>query len=386
MGTFLARATRRITLSHIQYVAPVTPRDATGLVSRVYDSVERDFGMLAPPVSLHSPAPEPLAASWMILRETLIADSPASRAAKEAIAAAVSAANTCPYCVDVHGATLVGLLRGQDSAAVVADRLDDIADPELRAVARWARSTGVPAQEVRHPAAFPAELIPDYVGVAVTFHYYNRMVNVFLPESPVPTQLPDTARRRVMKVAARLMGTLARRAAKAGTSLSLLPPAPLTADLAWAAGRANIATAFAAASAAVERAGERAVPPRVRQLILDRLRPGADQRPGLSPRPWLDEATAGLPEEEVPAARLALLIAFASYQVSETVVNDFRALHPGDDTLVEFASWVAFTVARHIGTVIHQELRSAPAAESSPADGGLSQSAPADGGLSQAGA
>ena len=77
----------------------------------MYRQVERDFGMLAPPVALHSPAPEALAAVWVILRESLVATGLAGRPGKEAVAATISLANSCPYCVDVHGATLMGLLK-----------------------------------------------------------------------------------------------------------------------------------------------------------------------------------------------------------------------------------------------------------------------------------
>ncbi|MEO7262451.1 MAG: carboxymuconolactone decarboxylase family protein, partial [Jatrophihabitantaceae bacterium] len=111
-------------------------------VTRVYRQAERDFGMLAPPVALHSPAPGPLAASWMMLRESLLADGLVSRGAKEAVAAAVSLGNACPYCIAVHSATLSGLLGSPTAAAVSSDNIDSIADPEVRAIAQWARRSG----------------------------------------------------------------------------------------------------------------------------------------------------------------------------------------------------------------------------------------------------
>ena len=109
MASMFLRAARRSSLAQIRHVAPVRPDAATGLVGRVYDQVERDFGMLAPPVALHSPAPAVLAASWLMLRETLIATGKVDRATKEAVGTAVSLGNTCPYCVEVHSATLGGL-------------------------------------------------------------------------------------------------------------------------------------------------------------------------------------------------------------------------------------------------------------------------------------
>ncbi len=101
--------------------------------------------MLAPPVALHSAAAGPLAASWVMLRETLLAQGQADRAAKEVVAAAVSLGNSCPYCVAVHTAVLRGLAHGPAAAAIGAGRIESIADPRIRDLAVWARASGQPA-------------------------------------------------------------------------------------------------------------------------------------------------------------------------------------------------------------------------------------------------
>jgi hypothetical protein len=69
MSGMLARKALRRSLDQIRYVSAVRPAAAQGLVARVYGKVERDFGMLAPPVALHSPAAGPLAACWLMLRD-----------------------------------------------------------------------------------------------------------------------------------------------------------------------------------------------------------------------------------------------------------------------------------------------------------------------------
>ena len=86
------RVARRAALAHVEHVIPTDPSTATGLVREVYRQVERDFGMLAPPIALHSPAPTVLAAAWAMLHESLLATGTTPRATKEAIATAVSAA------------------------------------------------------------------------------------------------------------------------------------------------------------------------------------------------------------------------------------------------------------------------------------------------------
>jgi hypothetical protein len=47
---------------------------------------------------------------------------------------------------------------------------------------------------------------------------------------------------------------------------------------------------------------------------------------------------------------LALVIALASYQVDEGLVDDFRGTAPDDRTLVELASWASMAAARRVST------------------------------------
>ncbi|MEY9211873.1 carboxymuconolactone decarboxylase family protein [Thermobifida halotolerans] len=344
MARAVVRTALRRSLDQVRHVRVARPGAVTGLVAEVFAQMERDFGMLAPPVALHSPAPRVLAASWVMLRETLLAGGRADRAAKEAVAAAVSLGNSCPYCVEVHGATLGGLVRSPDSAAIAEGRIEEVADARLRALAEWARA-GAARREAGTPLTEAQR--SEFVGVAATFHYLNRMVNVFLPDSPLPRGTPGSARPGVR----RLLGWLTRpgrgRDPEPGRSLALLPAAPPAAEPSWARAAPHVAGAVARASAAVDAAGERSVPPAVRALLARRLADWDGRPPGLS-RAWVEEAVAGLAADERPAGRLALLTALASYQVDQGVVDAFRARGPGDRELVELTSWASLAAALRV--------------------------------------
>lgn len=337
MGTLLAHATRRGTLAQIRHVTPVPPGAARGLVAGVYRQVCRDLGMLAPPIVLHAPAPGVLAASWLMLRETLLAEGSVSRAVKETVAAAVSAGNDCPYCVQVHTVALRGLVRARYAVAIAEGRA--VPDPHLRAVAAWARAGGT------GPAPVPGGA--ELMGVAVAFHYLNRMVSVFLDRSPIPPGVPPALRGGVQTVAGWLMAPVVRRSRRPGVALGLLPPAPVPAELAWAAGVPRLADAFGRACAAVDAAGERAIPAPVRELLLERLAGWDGAPPG--PDAWGERAVADLGPDERDAGRLALLTAFAAYRVGPSVVGAFRRRHPDDRTLVELTSWASLAAARRLG-------------------------------------
>ncbi|WP_020645509.1 carboxymuconolactone decarboxylase family protein [Amycolatopsis balhimycina] len=337
MAAGVVRVALRRALREVKYVEAVRPRRARGLVRDVYRQVERDFGMLAPPIALHSPAPDVLAAAWLVLRESLVAGGTASRAGKEVVAAAVSAANSCPYCVEVHGMALGSL--GEPDAAAAIETGDVIPDRDTRALAAWARGEGpLPADTSGATAA-------ELTGVAVAFHYLNRMVSVFLGPSPLPPAVPPAARAKAKAVLGFLLkpGT----PPPAGEALGLLPAAPGEGPD-WARPVQPLSDAFARAAAVIEEAGERSLPPRVRDLVRRELKAWDGEPPGLS-RAWAEAAPAELPAGERPVARFALLVAKSAYQVDAGVVDDVRPLWTDDRGLVEAASWAAFAAAAELG-------------------------------------
>jgi AhpD family alkylhydroperoxidase len=330
----------RRSLAQIRYVSPVLPGHAEGLVADVYAQAEQDFGLIAAPLVLHSPAPDALAATWLMLRETLLANSSAPRAQKEVVAAAVSVANECPYCVAVHSAVVRDLVDGRVSAEVAAGRFEEVADSGLRDTALWARATSQP--DKAQPA--PGNNFPELAGVAVTFHYLNRMVTIFLPESPLPPLTPRSMGGWVMGM---LASAMTAPSPVPGASLELLPDAPLPEEFSWAAGQPHVASALARAAAAVDAAAGLTVPEPVRELVLGRLGDWRGSAPGPS-RSWADDWVGALPAADRPLGRLALLAAFAPYQVTKA---DIEATGPvGDAALIALASWASMAAARRIGS------------------------------------
>ncbi|MEU9849780.1 alkylhydroperoxidase [Streptomyces sp. NPDC047985] len=330
----VVRAVLRGSLRQVRYVDVIAPRRARGLVAQVYRETERDFGVLAPPVALHSPAAASLAATWLMLREVLLVDGRVSRAVKETVATEVSRANDCPYCVGVHQAVL-GTLPPDRTVSRIAEW----------APAAGRHAPGDPAGSA--PLPFTYAQAPELCGVVVTFHYINRMVSLFLADSPMPTRTPTPLRGPIMRTTALTMRPVAPGPLAPGGSLDLLPPAPLPPGLEWAQGSPPVAEAFGRAVAAVDQ-GARWVPGPVRERLRSCLDRWDGSAPGLG-RSWLDEAVSALPAEDVPAARLALLTAFAPYQTLPEDVAAFRSRFPTDRELIELTSYAALTTAVRIG-------------------------------------
>jgi AhpD family alkylhydroperoxidase len=280
-----------------------------------------------------------LAAAWLMLRESLVAAGTSSRADREVVAAAVSEANSCPYCVEVHGMALGSLGDPATAAAIGNGDLKSIEDSETRRLAAWSRGDGL------LPAGVPASTASEFAGVATVFHYLNRMVSVFLGPSPLPETVPASARAKAKAV----LGYFLKpgEAPLAGVSLELLPMSRADGP-GWAAPGGILADAFSRATAAIEKAGERVLPPRVRDIVRRELKAWDGHPPGLS-RAWVDPVLAELPPSERPAARLALLVAKAAYQVDAEIVEDVRIGRPDDRGLVELVSWASLAAASELG-------------------------------------
>lgn len=312
------------------------------------EAIRRDAGEILPPFLLHLPAPAAFSASWAIVSEPTRGPR-VDRAMKEAVAAAVSATNTCPYCVDVHTTMLQGL-GDRLAAGAIASGGRAIADPALGGVVAWARATRQPRAAILGRPPFPAEHGPELIGVALAYHYLNRMVNIFAAGSPFPLRSPR-AKPILRSIASPVLRGLLARKGGPGASLELLPAARVPDDLTWARGDPIIADAFARAGATLDALGERLVAKPVRQLVIARLREWQGEEPGLS-RGWAERAIDVLPPPHRASGRLALLAALASHQVDGAVLEAARARPgpAGDETLVATAAWASFGAARRVGS------------------------------------
>lgn len=343
----VSRVASSVVQRQVKYVTPVSVSDASGVVAEVYAQVAAEMRLVVPPAQLHSPSPDVLAAYWMLTREPLVGAA-VHRAEKEAVAAAVSVANICPYCVEMHTVGMYDLSGEHEAEAVAGDRVETMTDPALRAMTAWARTAHQLDDAAPEPTGLSAAERAELIGVAVAFHYVSRVVNVFLSNFLLPPGLGPRSRRRMKQGISRLLRPTLRTPRAAGRSVGLLAAAPPPAGVTWAAGNDDVAAAVARSYRAFELAGARSLPDGVRRLVLDRLEAWRGEDTGLSTA-WCEELIADLPAHERPAGRLALLTAMSSYQVDEGVIGEFRRIDPSDAGLVDAVAWSAFAASRLIG-------------------------------------
>ena len=321
-------------------VEVVPPRKADGLVGEIYAEIRHDFGAVVEPFTLHSSAPELLAAVWHIFRESLVAGE-APRYLKEAVATAVSESNRCPWCVDAHTIMLHAATRHDVAAAMRRGR--EPKDPAAAAVVAWARASRPPQPRELASQPFDAAWAPEFIGTAVSFHYINRTVSALLGPSPLPFG------GRLGSVTSRIAGRWFARAVNrpAPSESAANPAAQLPENLAWAAPAPAISAAFSEFASTVGRAGAEALDDPTRAMVEERVLAwqGEFPPPTLS---WVEEHLSGLDREARPGARLALLAALAPYQIDDQLIADYRAQGADDARIVGAIAWASFVTAGRV--------------------------------------
>ena len=331
----------------IKYIKAVAPNSAEDLVARAYAQIKKEFGALVEPFTLQSPYPELMAGAWSACRESLIVGD-VRRDVKEAVAATVSRINRCPYCVDAHTIMLNASSARNSADAIIHQRDDQIRDPAVRSIVKWAAATRSPGAEVLLSPPFSQKDAPEIIGTAVFFHYVNRMANVLLSETPLPSNLP-LLKGFFKKMASWFFSRAIHRSKPLGASLELLAESELPADLVWAKRSPNIAGAFARFAAVVDRAGKDFIPENIQECVVKHVQAWDGKDPGLG-RDWVEEAMNGLDEKSKDIGRLVLLTALAPYQVDDSVVHAFVTHINEDKKLLGALAWGSFTAARRIGT------------------------------------
>jgi AhpD family alkylhydroperoxidase len=331
----------------IQYLSPLRHPPAHSLVGQVYRQIKQEFGIIADPFRLHAPVPELLAGLWSVTREIGVARQ-VPWPVKEAVAAAISQSNACPYCVEIHAALASAGTNQPLAPLLMQGRTADLADPSLRAILTWAASTRSPGSvPLLHPP-FTAEEAPEILGITLVYHYINRLVHVFLPESLLPSPVRSGwAGRVIWCLIGRKLAQSRERERIAGASLSFVPEASLPPEYSWVARSSTVSRALAGWAVVMEQVGTAMLTPRVRALVTDFLHDWQGETLPLS-RAWVNRAVALLPEADHAEGSLALLAAVAPYQIDAEIIQALRAELGTDARLVGIVAWASFQAARRI--------------------------------------
>jgi hypothetical protein len=346
-----------LSLKTMRYVHAIPRRTATGLVAEVYEMIEEDF-FINGSLTSRSKVPPLMAGIWTAGRESILVDDHLDRTTKEAMNAALSQVNDCPYCGDM----LISLVHAggmHEAASYIFSESDaHITDATLRKRLAWVKSIATPGTKMDMPVPFTAEELPEAIAALMAMSDINRFSHVVMDGSPVSAPL---GLQSVKAAALRLFGGELRathvKPLMPGRALTLLPHAPLPTDMQWATPNPRIADALARWAAVVELEASCVVSTEVREFVVRNLQHWDGELMPLS-RSWVDSEVAVLTGQDRAIARLALVLAKAPYQLDETLVEDVLSEDRCEERFIRLLAWASFSGARRFAQRIAQAAES----------------------------
>ena len=148
----------------------------------------------------------------------------------------------------------------------------------------------------------------------------------------------------MLKLFGRELHVTTRQILEPGTSLNFLPKAPLPDDLHWAASNPRIAEALSRWAAVIHKEIDKTVSPEIRSHVEKTLKQWDCARMPIS-RSWLEKETAS---KDRAHARLALVMAKASYHFDETLMSEVLSYGAQEEDIIRILSWASFTGARRL--------------------------------------
>ena len=325
-----------------KFFHPSTLLGVEGLTKDVLLQSQRDF-FVNGTITSHAACPSLMAGMWVGGREIALTNQHLPAWLKKAMGAALSEVNKCPYCEDFLLSLTHGAKKNNIANSLRKNKMEWIDDDLTLKRLHWTKaSITKDAEELQDPP-FGSKELPEALGTLIVFNYTNKISDFTLNGSPVPSSLRSGA----LKLFGMELQESSALDLEHGTSLSLLPEAELPEEFNWAADNPLVTDTLSRWNYVVEEEINQALSEKVQQFIRDRLNTWQGGQAPLSRR-WVEEEVKGLQGEERDKARLVLLIAKASYQIDDGIIEQVVQHGVNEADLVRLGVWGAFMGAKTI--------------------------------------
>ncbi|UCH90675.1 MAG: hypothetical protein JSU60_06080 [Nitrospirota bacterium] len=325
-----------------KFFHPSSLTGAQGLIKEVMLQSQRDF-FINGTITSHAACPPLMAGMWMGGREIALTNYHLPAWLKKAMGAALSEVNKCPYCEDFLLSLTHGAKKNNVANSLRKNEMDSINDEATLQRLQWTKASITRnAAELDDPPFRPEEL-PEALGTLIVFNYTNKISDFTLNGSPVPSSLRSGA----LKFFGMELQESSALELEHGASLDLLPKATLPEEFHWAASNTLVAESLSRWNHVVEEEIDHALSEEAQQIIRNNLSRWQGGQTPLS-RKWVEEEVQDLQGEERDKARLVLLIAKASYQIDDGVIEQVVHHRVNEADLVRLGAWGAFLGAKTI--------------------------------------
>lgn len=325
-----------------KFFHPLTLKEAEGLAKEVLVQSERDF-FINGTITSHAACPILMAGMWVSGREIALTNQYLPAWLKKAMGAALSEVNRCPYCEDMLLSLTHGAKQNNVANSLRRNEMESIDDELTLKRFQWTKASITrKAEELQDPPFSPTEM-PEALGTLIVFNYTNKISDFTLDGSPVPSSFRSGA----LKLFGLELQESSALDLEQGASLYMLPEAELPEEFCWAEGNPLVADSLARWNHVVEEEIHHALSREAQQMIRDNLATWQGGQAPLS-RKWVEEEVHGLQGEERDKARLVLLVAKASYQLDDGIIEQVRHHGVSEANLVRLGAWGAYMGAKTV--------------------------------------
>ena len=339
-----------LSVKTMRYVNTTPRHRACGIVAEAYEQIADDF-FVNGSLTSRSQVPELFAGVWCGGRETVLVSDKVDRTTKEAMLAALSSINECPYCGDMLIALVHAGDQHEDAEHILAHEEERIADPLLRERLAWVKAMTTPGAKLPANVPFTNQQLPEVIGAIMAMSDINRFSHIVMDGSPVNAPMGiSTIKAMALKI---FGGELQENHIKPllpGRALQLLPEAELPDDMQWARNNPRVADALSRWAAVTKQQATRVIDAEVDDCVRQALSNWQGEQMPIS-RNWVEDELGDLTGQQRSIARLALLLAKSSYQIDEPVVRE--VLDAGDQKrFIRILAWCTFTASRYLASRI----------------------------------
>jgi hypothetical protein len=221
--------------------------------------------------------------------------------------------------------------------------MESIEDEATLKRLQWTKaSVNRHAKELLDPPFRPEEM-PEALGTLIVFNYTNKISDFTMKGSPVPASLRSGA----LKLFGMELEESAALDLEHGASLHMLTKAKVSEEFPWAASNPLVMETLSRWNHVVEEEIHHALSGNAQQIIRQNLKTWQGGQAPLS-RGWVEEEVQDLQEEERDKARLVLLIAKASYQMDDGIIEQVTQHGLSEADLVRLGAWGALLGAKTV--------------------------------------
>ena len=325
-----------------KFFNPIDLKNADGLLREVLVQSQRDF-FINGTITSHAASPVLVAGMWMAGREIALVNGHLSAWLKKAMGAALSEVNKCPYCEDMLLSLTFGANEKSLANALKENDLNRIKNEKIKKIMEWVKASSTKySKTLEEPPFTPAEM-PEALGTLIVFGYTNRISDYTLNGSPVPWIGRD--------ISLKLFGVELQESVqmdlKPGDSLDLLPEEQFPDDMEWCLSNTLVSDSLARWNRVLEDNIAEVLSPESIDCIRENLQ---DWEGGLSPvsRGWVEDEVKSISASERNKARVALLVAKASYQIDDSLIQQLVSEGMNEFDLISLGAWSAFMGAKTV--------------------------------------